>query len=396
MSRRFALIVLSFFSLLLLPLGAGAASAPIPAESFAWGENLGWINFGPARGGVIVSESGLSGYAWSARYGWINFNPQSSGQRVSNDSLGHLSGQAWVSGRGWLDMTGIRIGSEGRFEGIAGQAGSRVGRVSFNCSLCEVASAWRPNPPSGGGGLPPAQPPMVTPLMPPSIPSTVVSPAVPPLTEDPSESTSEPVSPPTPPAKPASPQLTPPEKLTESRGKPLPVRPGTSGSLIRPLGHDQEARLDIFSSAGESGYTIDIRPVAIDLHGYDPRIRPLGDFFFEVRAIDNAGKQLSLLPNPIKITLPLGSMMASETAAVYYFNETTAVWEKTDTAFTENNSAVLYSDRLGRFAVLEAGGAERLAVLQESSPWRRAAPLVFAALCLVVLPWLLRLVRIAL
>ena len=47
---------------------------------YAWGENVGWINFDPNVPGdandygvTIDSEGNFSGYAWGENIGWINF-----------------------------------------------------------------------------------------------------------------------------------------------------------------------------------------------------------------------------------------------------------------------------------------------------------------------------------
>jgi hypothetical protein len=42
---------------------------------YAYGENVGWINFKPSQGpGVTVTNSAVTGYAWGENIGWINFN----------------------------------------------------------------------------------------------------------------------------------------------------------------------------------------------------------------------------------------------------------------------------------------------------------------------------------
>ncbi len=47
-------------------------------SGFAWGTNVGWINFDPADGGVSVDPSTgrLVGYAWGENVGWIRFDPR--------------------------------------------------------------------------------------------------------------------------------------------------------------------------------------------------------------------------------------------------------------------------------------------------------------------------------
>lgn len=74
-------------------------------DGHAWGNNLGWINFG--RTGTSTtslnnSTGAITGYAWSQISGWINMSP--TGQGVTINSSGEFTGYAWVSGQsgGWL------------------------------------------------------------------------------------------------------------------------------------------------------------------------------------------------------------------------------------------------------------------------------------------------------
>ena len=65
-------------------------------SDYAWGENVGWINFNPAYGGVTINSSTgeFSGYAWGENTGWIVFNCSTSAcvktdwrRRISGISL---------------------------------------------------------------------------------------------------------------------------------------------------------------------------------------------------------------------------------------------------------------------------------------------------------------------
>jgi len=148
-------------------------------SQYAWGENIGWVNFAPKAGGnysgLQINDSAVTGYAWSSAVGWINFSPTNSGQGVTNTTSGQLGGSAWVSGMGWLPMSGVTINSSGKFTGIAGTEGSSVGRVSFDCLHCEVVTDWRPiasrtqqqsqapTGSTGGGSITTSQTPPVTP-----------------------------------------------------------------------------------------------------------------------------------------------------------------------------------------------------------------------------------------
>jgi hypothetical protein len=134
---------------------------------YAWGENIGWINFAPVDGsatyhGLVITSSSVTGYAWSETYGWINFSPTTGG--VTNSCTGVLGGYAWSEQVGWIPMSGASINASGEFAGVAGSVSLDSGRISFDCDNCEVRTDWRhcPITPSGGGGggsPPPDEPP---------------------------------------------------------------------------------------------------------------------------------------------------------------------------------------------------------------------------------------------
>jgi len=131
-------------------------------DKYAWGENIGWLNFGLADGNVHVTDSGLTGYAWSENYGWINLNANgTSGGRVTNNGEGVLGGNAWGEKLGWISFSGVTINSSGDFLGYATIAsdGSKISLNCLNTSSCglsnfKVNTDWRPasTRPHGGGG----------------------------------------------------------------------------------------------------------------------------------------------------------------------------------------------------------------------------------------------------
>jgi len=106
---------------------------------YAWGENIGWVNFGTSNGNVHVTDSGLSGYALSENVGWINLN------NVANDGQGNLSGYAWGENVGWINFAptngGVVINSSGEFTGSA--LGENIGWIIFNGDY-KVKTDWRP------------------------------------------------------------------------------------------------------------------------------------------------------------------------------------------------------------------------------------------------------------
>lgn len=140
------LLLLSFVSVLFafsfaLAAFASVTDGTIPVNSYAWGENIGWINFGATNGNIHVTDTAVTGYAWSSTYGWINFSPTNGG--VTNTCTGTLGGNAWSSSLGWIPFSGVTINASGKFTGIAGTAGSTAGRINFDCTNCNVTTDWR-------------------------------------------------------------------------------------------------------------------------------------------------------------------------------------------------------------------------------------------------------------
>jgi hypothetical protein len=131
------------FIVSLFPIGIFASITDgtiLSTDQYAWGENVGWINFGTPQGNVHITDTGLTGYAWDSINGWINLAPTNAG--VKNDANGTLSGFAWSQGGGFIDFSGVTINSSGKFTGQA--YGAVYGRINFDCSHCSVATDWRP------------------------------------------------------------------------------------------------------------------------------------------------------------------------------------------------------------------------------------------------------------
>ena len=101
---------------------------------YAYGENVGWLNFEPSQGpGVTVSDANLTGFIWAENIGWINLWPENYGG-VSNDGAGNLSGYAWGENVGWINFSpnygGVTIDADGNFAGWAW--GENIGWINFN------------------------------------------------------------------------------------------------------------------------------------------------------------------------------------------------------------------------------------------------------------------------
>ncbi len=83
----------------------------------SWGENIGWMNWRDAEGGVsgvALSEDRdfLSGYIWGENVGWISVgdgigpyaNDDGTRHGVNIEPDGTLSGYAWGENVGWIDF----------------------------------------------------------------------------------------------------------------------------------------------------------------------------------------------------------------------------------------------------------------------------------------------------
>lgn len=117
-------------------------------NQYAWGENIGWVNFEPAAGdGVQVSSSAVKGLLWCENIGWINLSPRRYGG-VVNDGAGNLSGFAWGENVGWINFRpvvdgdrndyGVKIDAQGRFYGWAW--GENIGWINFSIADSYVAA----------------------------------------------------------------------------------------------------------------------------------------------------------------------------------------------------------------------------------------------------------------
>lgn len=349
--------------------------------AYAWGENIGWIHLNPAHGGLIITDTAVTGYAWSRQYGWINFGPFTSGQKVANDGEGHLSGSAWIAGRGWLDMSDVAINTSGIFYGVAGEEGTPVGRVTFGCDECEVKTDWRAisrRQSGGGGGGPAFFPPQV------SVPTSVVSPVAP-VENIPAEPTSPETlplqSPDSPSGTGANPDVIKEQaEFKQEVNKPLVLQPHESGYLVKDVEGEGQIKINFFKGSAESAFTLDVAAVAVDLHGYDPVIRPIGKSFFDITALDLQGKPLPLFSAPLKISLPVPQQAEAsfKDMGVYRLDLDTGDWVLvSDTAVT-GESVIFYSNEVGRFAIIDAPGRPER-IHPSRSPIPDFKPLIAAA-----------------
>lgn len=122
-------------------------------SQYAYGENVGWLNFEPnivdPNVGATVSSEKLTGFVWAENIGWINLDPNDADPNtgITNDGAGNLSGFAWGENVGWLNFDpnvpgdsndyGVTIDSEGDFDGWAW--GENIGWIHFRFrSACMI------------------------------------------------------------------------------------------------------------------------------------------------------------------------------------------------------------------------------------------------------------------
>jgi len=66
-SKNFLIIFLLVFATLPFFTFASTTDGTIDSTyKYAWGANIGWINFGTSGGNVHITDSALTGYVWSA------------------------------------------------------------------------------------------------------------------------------------------------------------------------------------------------------------------------------------------------------------------------------------------------------------------------------------------
>jgi len=68
-----SIIFFSFFSITRLALASTSDGTIDPTYKYAWGENVGFIDFGSEAGNVHITDDALSGYAYGENIGWIIF-----------------------------------------------------------------------------------------------------------------------------------------------------------------------------------------------------------------------------------------------------------------------------------------------------------------------------------
>jgi len=146
---KLGLLATVFLSTLNPQLSAAFAGTTIdPANKYAWGANLGWMDwYADGADGAVIGEYVSSGYIYSANVGWINLgsgtpvngiyyqNVSANDFGVNLDGLGNLSGYAYGANIGWINFTST---GAPRIDLITGQMSGYV--WSANCGWISLSN----------------------------------------------------------------------------------------------------------------------------------------------------------------------------------------------------------------------------------------------------------------
>jgi hypothetical protein len=167
----------AFVFCVILAFSARAATTINSANRFAYGANIGWIDWrGDAANGAVIGEFVCSGYIYSANVGWIHVgdgtpangvryaNNSATDFGVNHDGAGNLRGLAYGANIGWLNFTN-RDATGGTFDGprvhlVTGRLsgyvyGANVGWISLSNAVAHVQTDTIPaGPDSDGDGIP--------------------------------------------------------------------------------------------------------------------------------------------------------------------------------------------------------------------------------------------------
>ncbi len=315
------LATILFFSALacfVRPVFASETNGTIKAPfRYAWGENLGWINFKPDTGGLTITDTVVTGYVWSQGWGWINFSPAGGG--VTNNSSGQLGGYAWSSHKGWLPLAGVTIDASGRFVGTTGITSSTAGRIKFDCANCAVHTDWRPVA---------ARTVVTTPAA--NTGATVGSGGS--------------ISLPTAPAG----------QHVDSFKVPFTIAPNEPGILSEQTTVGTIVlEIPPNTLVSQTTFNIDEQPVtSVDSPAILFGSTLINGAFFNITAVDSNGQTVHSFNFPLTITLPLPANLAGLTnLGVYWLDETTQQWIPIPGATFASNKVIFTVNHLTKFAI---------------------------------------------
>ncbi|MFZ3011701.1 MAG: peptidoglycan-binding domain-containing protein [Minisyncoccia bacterium] len=148
----FAFVLFSFLILNTNVLASTSNGTIDPTYHYAWGENIGWVDFA----NITITDTALSGSVYGENIGWIDLST------VTNDNEGNLSGHAWGENVGWVDFASTIIGSDGVFTG--GAYGENIGWITFGTGDNKVVTDWRPASTISSGSSSGSRPKTITPI----------------------------------------------------------------------------------------------------------------------------------------------------------------------------------------------------------------------------------------
>src|SRR5258708_7346583 len=121
-----------------------------PANNFAYGANIGWVNWrGDTNNGAVIGEYVCSGYIYSANVGWITLgsgspangiqylNTAAGDFGVNQDGLGNLRGFAYGANIGWVNFEN---NGAPKVDLATGKLGGSV--YSANCGWISLSNAF--------------------------------------------------------------------------------------------------------------------------------------------------------------------------------------------------------------------------------------------------------------
>lgn len=146
-----------------------ALSTINPANKYAYGANVGWMNWrGDANSGAVVGEYVCSGFIWAANVGWINLgngapingihyqNVSANDFGLNHDGQGNLRGQAYGANIGWINFEATGAPKvdlkTGRLSGYAYSA--NCGWISLSNATAFVQTDSIAPGSTGANGLP--------------------------------------------------------------------------------------------------------------------------------------------------------------------------------------------------------------------------------------------------
>lgn len=173
-SNFFTFVVFSFLVATTLVFASTTDGTIDATYHYAWGENVGFIDFGSTEGNIHITDTALTGYAYGENIGFINLTG------VTNDNEGNLSGYAWGENVGFVDFSNTSISTDGVFTGYA--YSENTGFITFGTESNKVATDWRPKSTRrthSSGGSTGSMPVVVKEIIDPNIPTTCLTPNIP-------------------------------------------------------------------------------------------------------------------------------------------------------------------------------------------------------------------------